>query len=291
MATGDLVTEDWGMEYRGFAFGGTSDYLIAPGVRGLFNNPDMISSDQRRLRRHGLHPGDDYYEGREVVIPIEVTGDDTADWEANLQAMKTAFQVDPERDETEEPLVFQVPGIASGRKARILARPRGLEGDLNTEWFYEIPIVRARFYSTKPWIYDNTETTVTSPILAGTSSGITWPLTWPLVWGTVTASTFTATNDGTARAEFVATIPGPVVNPVIQHVDRGVELAFNITVDAGNYLEVDTEARTVMLNGTANRYYTKSGTWFNLSPGDNTLSYRADSGSSNLSIVYRSTWS
>lgn len=293
MATGDLVTEDWGMEYREFAFGGTSDFLIAPGIRGLFDNPDMVSSDQRRLRRHGLHPGDDWYEGREVTIPIEITGDDTADWESNLQSIKTAFAVDPERDETEEPLVFQVPGIAGGRKARILARPRGLEGELGTEWFYEIPIVRARFFSTKPWIYDNTETTVTSPILAGSSSGITWPLVWPLVWGTVTASSFTATNDGTARAEFVATIPGPVVNPVIQHVDRGVELGFTLTVEAGQWLEVDTENRTVLLNGTANRYYTKTSgsTWFNLSPGDNTLSYRADSGSSTLSIAYRSTWS
>ena len=116
--------------------------------------------------------------------------------------------VDPERDTAEDPLVFQVPGVAEGRKVRMNARPRGLQGDLDIEWFYEIPIVRARFFSTKPWIYDNTETTVTSPILAGSSSGLTWPLTWPLVWGTVTASSFTATNDGTSRAEFVATIPG-----------------------------------------------------------------------------------
>lgn len=291
MATGDLVTDDWEFEYRGFAFGGDSDQGVPPGLRGFFDNPDMISSDQRRLRRHGLHPGDDWYEGREVTIPIEVTADSTATWEANLQALKTAMAVDPERDDVEDPLVFQIPGIAGGRKVRINARPRGLTGELNIEWFYEIPIVRARFFSTKPWIYDNTETEVTSPILAGSSSGITWPITWPIVWGTVTASSFTATNDGTNRAEFVATIPGPVTNPVIQHLDRGLELAFAITLEAGQFLEVDTENRTVLLNGEANRYYVKSGTWFNLSPGDNTLAYRADSGSSDLVITYRSTWS
>jgi hypothetical protein len=291
MTTGDLVTEDWGFEYRGFAFGGTSDYLVAPGVTGLFDLPEIVTSDQQRLRRHGLHPGDDFMLSREIVIPLEITADDTATWEANLQALKTAMAVDPERDTAEDPLVFQVPGIAEGRKVRIDARPRGLAGPLDLTWFYEIPTVNLRFFSTKPWVYDISETTVTSPILAGSSSGLTWPLTWPLVWGTVTASSFTATNDGTSRAEFIATIPGPVTNPVIQHLDRGVELAFAIDLEAGQYLEVDTESRTVLLNGTANRYYVKSGTWFNLAPGDNLLSYRADAGSSNLSIVYRSTWS
>jgi len=228
---------------------------------------------------------------REIVVPVEITADDTTTWESRLQDLKTALAVDPERDDPEDPLVFQVPGVAEGRKVRVNARPRGLAGVLDLSWFYEIPVVSLRFLATKPWIYDNTETTVTSPILAGSSSGLTWPLTWPLVWGTVTASSFTVTNDGTSRAEFVATIPGPVTNPVIQHIDRGLELAFEITLDAGQYLEVDTEERTVLLNGTANRYYVKSGTWFNLAPGDNLLSYRADSGSSNLSIVYRSTWS
>jgi hypothetical protein len=228
---------------------------------------------------------------REIVIPVEITADDTTTWETRLQDLKTALAVDPERDDPEDPLVFQVPGVAEGRKVRVNARPRGLAGNLDLSWFYEIPVVNLRFLATRPWIYDNTETTSTSPILAGSSSGITWSLTWPLVWGTVTASSFTVTNDGTNRAEFVATIPGPVVNPVIQHLDRGLELAFGITLAAGEHLEVDTEARTVLLNGTANRYYTKSGDWFNLSPGDNLLSYRADSGSSNLSIVYRSTWS
>jgi len=289
MAIGDLVTEDYGFEYRGLAFGGTSDLAVPPGIRGLADNADVQSSDRTRLRRHGLHPGDDFLLDREVIVPIEVTADSTALWETNLDNLKTAMRTDHTRGE--EPLVFQVPGVAGGGKRRILVRPRGLAADLDLDWFYEIPVQLARFYATKPFIYDNDQTQVVSTILTAASSGLTWPLTWPLNWGTVSATSFTTTNDGNTDAEWVATIPGPVTNPQIQHVDQGLNLTFSIELTAGQELIVDSDSRTVLLDGTASRYSTLSGDWFALTPGANELSYRADAGSSIITISYRSTWS
>lgn len=290
MATGDLVTEDYGFEFRGFAFGGSSAGLqVAPGLTGFYDLPDVRSSDQTRLRRHGELAGDDFLSGRELVIPIEVVGANVTTWSANLDGLKLAMAVDPDRDPIEDALVFQLPGIAGGGKRRVYCRPRGLAGGQEIEWFYNIPTVTARFWSTSPNIYDNSLTTVVSPILTGGSTGMSWPIVWPLSWGSVSASSFSATNAGTKAAEWTATITGPIVNPSIQHLDLGLTLLFTITLGVGDTLVVDSDGRTVLLGGS-NRYYVKSGDWFSLGPGANTLSFRADSGTGTLTLTYRSTW-
>lgn len=289
MAIGDLVTEDWGFEYRGFAFGGTSDFLIAPGVTGLVDNPDVQVTDQRRIRRHGLAPGDDFMAGRDIVIPIEVTATSSAQWATNLQALKTAFDVDPARGE--DPLVFQVPGVAGGGKRRVNARPRGFAAPLDLDWFYEIPIVTVRFSCTSPDILDNTLSSTTSPILAGGAEGAPWPFEWPLSWGTLIATSFTVTNTGTRAAQWTATIPGPVTNPRIAHVGTGRALDLTIDIPTGQTLTIDSAARTVLLDGS-NRYSTLApgSAWFDLAPGANELSYQADAGTGQLTISHRSTW-
>lgn len=289
MAIGDLVTEDWGFEYRGFAFGGTSDFLIAPGVTGLLDNPEVATADRRRLRRHGLHPGDDFYLGREIIVPVEITGDDSDAWESNLASLKQAMDVDP--DAGEDALVFQVPGVAGGQKVQVSARPRGLAVPMDLNYYYEIPIVTLRFLATSPDIVANTETTATSAILTSGSTGAPWDFTWDLSWGALFPTSFFVTNSGTRRAEWTATIPGPVTNPTLTHVGQSRSLEFTIDIVAGDELVVDSATRTVILNGTANRYSTLTGTWFTLAPGVNELSYGADAGTSTVEIVYRSTWS
>ena len=291
MAVGDLVTADWEFEFRGFAFGADdSDFLIAPGVQGLANNAEVAPTDRTRLRRDGLHPGDDFLLGRQVIIPVEVSGADEADWEANRSLLKTATRTD--RSRGEDWLVFQVPGIAGGGKRRILCRPRGLATDIDLDYYYNLHVELVRFVATKPFIYDDSETTVFSGILSASSSGLTWPLTWPLNWGTVSASSFTATNAGDTAAEWRANIPGPVTNPVLTHVTKAESLVLEITVADGDYLEIDSDARTILLNGTASRFSAlTTNEWFTLDPGANELTYRADSGTSTVSITYRSTWS
>lgn len=298
MAVGDLVTEDWGFEYRGQAFGGTSDYLIAPGVEGLWDNPDVATADQRRLRRHGLHPGDDFMGAREVTIPIEITGVDTTTWTARLDALKTAMAVDPDRtgnaaNGIEDALVFQVPGVAGGGKRLIYARPRGLAAPIDQSWFYQIPVVTARFVATSPFIYDATATTLTSPILVGTSSGATWPFTWPLSWGALSPTSFAATNSGTRRAEWTATITGPVDNPQLVHLDqtRTISVIGSLPTSSDT-LVIDSETRTLVYNGGTNWYpnLATGSAWFQLTPGTNTLSFRASAGTGSLSLTYRNTW-
>jgi phage-related protein len=82
------------------------------------------------------------------------------------------------------------------------------------------------------------------------------------------------------------------VNPSITHQELGLTLAFNITIAAGDYLLVDSNARTVLLNGTASRYSTLvQPNWFDLSPlTSNTIRFNGASGAGTMTFSYRNAW-
>lgn len=108
---------------------------------------------------------------------------------------------------------------------------------------------------------------------------------------------------GNARCYPVMQLWGPCTNPQIdnlQDVDElGVtkKLAFSISLSSGQYLEVDTRNRTVLLNGNSNqpRYNTLDfsvSRWWTLAPGNNFVKYFPDSYSGNARAVmlYRCTF-
>lgn len=80
----------------------------------------------------------------------------------------------------------------------------------------------------------------------------------------------------------VWTIPGPVLNPVIQNADTGEYVAFTVNLSSGQYLTVDVKDKTVLLNGATSLRGTMtfSSTWFTLPPGTTTLRYTSSSGGS-----------
>jgi hypothetical protein len=57
----------------------------------------------------------------------------------------------------------------------------------------------------------------------------------------------------------------------------------------GQTLELDSQARTAKLNGTADRV-PSTRDWFRLPPGDSQVQLTAASGSGSLSIDYRDAW-
>ena len=138
----------------------------------------------------------------------------------------------------------------------------------------------------------------------GVSPGFTFDLDFDLVFPNASPSGRTdVATVGNARCYPVMQLWGPCVNPKIDNLqdvdDSGVtkKLAFNITLSAGQYLEVDTRSRTVLLNGNANqtRYATLDfslSTWFTLAPGNNFVKYFPDSFSGNARAVmlYRCTF-
>lgn len=109
---------------------------------------------------------------------------------------------------------------------------------------------------------------------ASTVSALTIPFTIPAVILTGNTSELTVTNNGHV-AVFprirVVTAVGFLINPVFTNVTTGDSLTVQGTFVAGNYVEVDMGARTVVDRLGNNLISQTSGVFWDLEPGDNDL--------------------
>lgn len=137
-----------------------------------------------------------------------------------------------------------------------------------------------------------------APVMAATSlpsssGGLSWPISWPMQWSaTQVTGQCALTNPGKATGPVTLRIDGPVTAPVITHVSSGRALVFgsDLTVYAGDFLTVDTEARTVLYNGQSSRNGSVvSRGWFGLDPGVNTFAFNADTYSTSALLTVTGT--
>lgn len=289
MAAGDLITGEWEVEYQGLLLGGDTDYPLAQ-IEGLANLPDVRSGDRPLLRRHGLRPGSDFLGGREVVLTLDVDASTDADLATKVAAIGEAFRVNPE---AEEPLILQVPGIASGAKARLYCRPRGRVSVIGLDWLYHLPQVVLRLMATDPRIYADLESSGSTG-LASAGGGLEFNLEFPAVFGAMAeGGAIQATNAGNFPTHWVARIEGPCTNPIVESQEAGESLSVSITLGETDFLVLDSERRTVMLNGTASRYHLldAGSTWFHLEPGTTPVRFLASTSSAaSMSLTWRSAW-
>lgn len=128
------------------------------------------------------------------------------------------------------------------------------------------------------------------------AGGLVFPLVFPLLFGSGTSGgEMTLVNGGTIAMWPVWTIRGPVTGPSITNVTTGTALVFDPTfvVPAGQDLVIDTDAKTVLLQGVnaRNRLFTAS--WFRLTPGSTAVRFAAVSGAdpaAKLTAVWREAW-
>jgi hypothetical protein len=134
--------------------------------------------------------------------------------------------------------------------------------------------------------------------------GFTFDLTFDTVFPESTViGTTNIPNIGSVNAYPVMRLWGPCVVPRIENVSDTLpdgspkRMVFDITLVVGEYLEVDTRERTVLLDGqrSRNRYQTIDftvSTWFSLLPGDNRIRFfpQAFGGNSRAQFLYRAAF-
>jgi hypothetical protein len=129
--------------------------------------------------------------------------------------------------------------------------------------------------------------------------GFTFDLTFDLTFagGGVIGET-TVTNVGNADSWPLLRIYGPCTNPTVRNQTTGQELSFlGLTINAGEFLEINTRARTVLYLGSTSqpRYqYLDFSTseWWSLHPGVNVIRFTPDTYSvpATLEIDWRDAW-
>lgn len=124
--------------------------------------------------------------------------------------------------------------------------------------------------------------------------GLRFPLSFPLDFGEGSfGGRLLPANTGTAPTWPRWRITGPCRDPVIANLRTGEELAFALTLRTGETLEVDTDARTVLLRGLASRRSAllPASRWFPLPPGTTPIVFRAaEFADGTLTVEWREAW-
>jgi hypothetical protein len=243
-----------------------------------------------RAWNHGGWSGVEWAE--EVVVPmrIAIVANNIDDWLAAHQQLMAAFAA-----VGESPADVELRWELAGREFVMFGRPRMVEPDIkrivNGHSF-----TSAAFVALDPLIYAGAETVTAAIGLPTFTGGLTVPFTVPFTVDGIAADGFAdITNTGTAETGLFLRIDGPVVTPSVTLV-RGdgsfQRLTFDLDLSAGQWLDVDTAARVVLLNGTTSRRGQTSGDWPILPPGGHRVQWSSPNYNNvaELSVTFRSAW-
>lgn len=275
---------DYQFQYNGLLMGDNTSYDVVA-VRGLEGMPKVRTSNILRPLDHGAFPGNDYLPTRVIEIDVVVEGATDAIFAANMDALGMACATQP----VELPLTFQLPG----RGNRLVnCRPAASDVPVDMNHKYRIPMKTIQFEATDPRIYDVAvqSTNLTVPTVSG---GLAFPLAFPLSWGSATGSSQILTNAGSFGSRPIVTITGPLTNPKVERVTpTDLFILLNIALGVGDVLTIDFQAKTILLGGTASRYFAldPTSTWWELAPGANQVQLSATSGSGSASVAFSSAW-
>jgi hypothetical protein len=183
--------------------------------------------------------------------------------------------------------------IADGVARFLSVKPLGCVYDLDVGIRVGMTPITFSAYAEDPRIYTDSLAAVPFSIGAIIYTGFAFNLGFPFGFGgfSDTSDGAFVTNGGNRSTPTRMYIYGPVTNPVIYNDTVNKQMGFTCTLVTGDVLVVDTQYRTVTLNGSANRrsFLTLPG-WFDLEPGDNFIRFRAEAGTGSLALQYREAW-
>lgn len=289
---------DGQVQVRGLTFGRGTDYKLTS--FNPFQLHTRAHQSGSRSWNHGDWSGAEWSGSR--IVPMRImpaSSASAAEWLQLQQAVAAAFHAVGTSDDVECRFAL------GGREYVMFGRPRLAESESNQLIGIGMEFIRAAFVALDPLIYDadGDQEIFGLPTFDG---GLTAPLTVPFtVTGVAIDGQADLTNEGTAETGLLLRIDGPIESPrvTLQRPDGVVQtVRFNLTLPSGQWLEVDTKARTAFLNGLpqASQRGVVSGDWPLLpgrdptdpNPAVSTLQFRAadENDLAQLTVNWRSAW-
>lgn len=276
------------------------DLVMGPGTPyqvdrfNPFNRTTRATATEGRAWNHGVWSGVEW--ANEKAVPMRILVSDTlggmASWVDLDQQLAAAFHPIGE-DVGEVELRFTL----GGREYVLFGRPRSVEPTSEHVGF-GWSLTQAAFVALDPLIYSG-ELVQVATGLPTFEGGLPVPLTVPFtVDGVQVGGREPTENEGTAETGLFMRLDGPLQEPrvTLQRQDGTTPtLRFDIDIAAGQWLEVDTAAETVFLNGLpqSSQLGRTAGEFFLLPKGVSTLRF-AHTGDHNetaqLTVSYRHAW-
>ena len=227
--------------------------------------PGGTLAPQQKPRSPGAWAGNSYAKARPLVLTGTCIAPSAALASLALDRLIDAASLDDTRMD-----------VSEGGRSRWSAVRR--DGDVLPEWMGDT----AFSYSIQVVALDPRK--LGAPITASTrlpssSGGLTIPYTIPYtINSTQVTGQVSLFNPGNETGPVTMRIDGPVTGPVVTHIGSGLRLVFaaSMTLGAGEWIDIDHEAHTVLAQGTTTRaQYVTSRQWSGLESGQNTWSFTA----------------
>lgn len=288
MPTPPYALADYQVLFNGLIIGGNTQFgILSMDGLGL---PDIRSGDVDFPRADGALAGVDYLNSRTLTFSLWVTGGSAGTLQDALLALGTAFQV----QRTEQPMQITLPNTPAGVTYgyQLNARPRKGSYSVDGDYAAGVATPVIQMVASDPRLYGSPMQAATTLLQVG---GVTYPLTYPFAYTGSAGGNVSVTNSGNYTTSGSMSIRGPVVNPTVTNLTTGQSLSFTITLASTQTLEIDLTARSVLLNGTANRRGTLSPTssWWQFPPGATDLVFTSDDSpitAATLTVNWSSAW-
>lgn len=273
------------LTWRDLAIGAGTSYRLLT-LEGWEELPPSRYIKQVRTNSHGAHPSPVYSDERIVTVTGWCWTSDQRD--QLLADFRARFTFE---DDTED-LAVTVAGRTLTAGAQILeARPSITRGEWGVGRFGWL----LQWRCPDPLRYGDPVTASTGLPTAG--GGLAYPLAYPLAYGTTGApGRVTLVNPGTADAPILFDVTGPLdAGFEVSAIETGQRLTYPVPVPAGQVIELDTAAGTVLVEGTASRRGNLSNADWMLVPKGGTLTLQftslggASSGAALLAATVQET--
>ena len=274
--SGDLIYADGQMQFKDYLLGDdTITFLDA--INGWDDLPSVDSGNALKPSSHGAWVGQKLagervitWEGRFAATPEE--------WAAELKRLRSTFSLPLGTEEYEIVVrMHDEVALAFGTVSGRLIPGDRAYGYYGANLSFQFECSDPRKYSLAENVWQ------LSLPASSTTAGLIYPLTYPLDYGVfVSTSSGTLVNDGDVMTPVTLTFSGAMTNPAIENLTLGARLEFDIVLTATDTLTIDTRTGTVLLNGTADRLYTRTVNSspifsFGLLPGNNDMNLTAAS--------------
>lgn len=271
---------------RDLTIGSGTVYELKSWPEELLSTPTIREDDESRPRANGVIAADDFYGSLPFAFNVQVNAGSLAASELALADLRAAFA----RSATDLTLDARVKG--SPAEYFLRGRPRGVVVKMDRQRALPGLIdARCLFTATDPIKYGAAESVNIG--LATPGTGLVYPVTYPVVYGGSPGFGIgSAPNEGSEAVDWTATLTGPLVNPRLELVETGEFIKLAATIAAGQFVELDSAARAILLLGTAPRpgWRAPASEWWQLAPGPNSVRFSADTGTGSAQINWRPGW-
>jgi hypothetical protein len=291
MAEGDLITADGQLEYNGYVLGDdVTTFMVS--LTGWEDLPPIDSSNTLKPASYGAWAGKKLPGQRILTWSGRFAPEESSDWTTLLNSLKRAFTIPVDDEE----LTIAVRTRDDVKVVFGAVTQRAIPMDYT--YSYYGANVTIQFECSDPRKYSLGENVKFINMPSDTDDGLDYPLVYPLDYGVDTIiSDLIIDNQGDATSPVFLTFYGPVTNPTLVNSTTGAQLGFDIIIAEDEYLQVNTRTGTVLLNGVADRLYTRQLTSspilsFALAPGSNEMHVYADEWTSDagVEITYRDAY-